>query len=119
MQKTAENKSAEHKTAENKSKSSSSSHASEKEPMLQEFFIDMLKDIYWAEKHLTKALPKMKKAATTTELQQAFEDHLAETEEHVSRLEQAFELMGKKAQAKKCEAMEGLTREADSIVEET
>jgi ferritin-like metal-binding protein YciE len=86
---------------------------------LQDFFIDMLKDIYWAEKHLTKALPKMKKAATTTELQHAFEEHLAETEEHVSRLEQAFELLGKKAQAKKCEAMEGLTKEADSVVEET
>lgn len=91
----------------------------ESEPLLEEFFVDMLKDIYWAEKHLTKALPKMKKAATSEELQQAFEDHLAQTEEHVTRLEQAFEMMGKKAQAKKCDAMDGLTKEAESIIEET
>jgi ferritin-like metal-binding protein YciE len=91
----------------------------ESEPLLEEFFVDMLKDIYWAEKHLTKALPKMKKAATSEDLQQAFEDHLAQTEEHVARLEQAFEMMGKKAQAKKCDAMEGLTKEAESIIEET
>ena len=86
---------------------------------MEELFMDMLKDIYWAEKHLTKALPKMVKAATTEELQNAFEDHLAQTEEHVTRLEKAFELMGKKAQAKKCEAMEGLTKEADEMAEET
>src|SRR5258708_9057078 len=85
----------------------------------QELFVDMLKDIYWAEKHLTKALPKMKKAATTEELQDAFDDHLAQTEEHVARLEKAFELMGKKAQTKKCEAVEGLTKEADEMAEET
>lgn len=91
----------------------------ESEPLLEEFFVDMLKDIYWAEKHLTKALPKMKKAATSEELQQAFEDHLVQTEEHVTRLEQAFEMMGKKAQAKKCDAMDGLTKEAESIIEET
>ena len=86
---------------------------------LMEFFVDELKDIYWAEKHLVKALRKLKKAATTEELQQAFEDHAAATEEHVSRLEQVFEMFGKKAQAKKCEAMDGLTKEADSIVEDT
>ena len=86
---------------------------------LQEFFIDELKDIYWAEKHLTRALPKMKKAATTQELQNAFEDHLAQTEQHVTRLEKAFELIGRKAQAVKCEAMDGLTKEADSMAEET
>lgn len=86
---------------------------------VQELFVNMLKDIYWAEKHLTKALSKMKKAATTEELKEAFDDHLTQTEEHVTRLEKAFELMGKKAQAKKCEAMEGLTKEADEISEET
>ncbi|MFT3704806.1 MAG: ferritin-like domain-containing protein [Agriterribacter sp.] len=86
---------------------------------LQEFFEDALKDIYWAEKHLTKALPKMKKAATSDELKEAIESHLGETQGHVTRLEQVFEMLGKKAQAKKCEAMEGLTKEADSIVEET
>lgn len=87
--------------------------------MLEEFVLDQLKDIYWAEKHLVKALTKMQKAATTKELQSAFSDHKAMTETHVSRLEEAFEMMGKKPQAKKCEAMEGLTKEAESIIGET
>ena len=78
-----------------------------------------MKDIYWAEKNLLKALPKMQKASTTSELQAAFEDHRNVTEEQVSRLEQAFEMMGKKAQAKKCDAMEGLIKEAESVIEET
>lgn len=86
---------------------------------LEKFFIDAVKDIYWAEKALTKALPKMRKAATSEELKGAFEEHLAQTEEHITRLEQVFELMGKKAQAKKCDAMEGLTKEAEGIIEET
>lgn len=86
---------------------------------LEKYFEDALKDIYWAEKHLTKALPKMKKAATTEELQTAIEEHRIQTEEHVSRLEEVFEIIGKKARAKKCEAMEGLTKEGDSIIEET
>ena len=86
---------------------------------LEKLFIDSLKDIYWAEKHLTKVLPKMKKQATSDELKAAIEEHLAQTEEHVSRLEQVFEICGKKAQAKKCEAMEGLTKEGDSVLEET
>jgi len=80
---------------------------------------DSLKDIYWAEKHLTKAIPKLIKAATNETLISALEEHLEVTEEHVSRLEEVFELFGKKAQAKKCEAMEGLTKEAESIIEET
>ena len=86
---------------------------------LDKYFTDSLKDIYWAEKHLTKALPKMQKAATTEELKGAIEDHLAQTEEHITRLEQVFEILGKKAQAKKCDAMEGLVKEGNSIVEET
>jgi len=87
--------------------------------MLEKFMVDSLKDIYWAEKHLTKALPKLEKAATSPELKQALQDHLTVTEEQMARLEQVFELMGKKAQAKKCDAMEGLSKEADGIVEET
>lgn len=87
--------------------------------MLEKFMMDSLKDIYWAEKHLTKALPKLERAATSDELKQALQDHLTVTEEQVARLEQVFELMGKRAQAKKCDAMEGLTKEADSMVEET
>lgn len=86
---------------------------------LEKYFHDALKDIYWAEKNLTKALPKMKKAATTQELKSAIEDHLEQTKEHVARVEQVFELLGKKAQAKKCEAMEGIIKEGESIVEET
>ena len=86
---------------------------------LQKFFEDSLKDIYWAEKSLTKALPKMQKAATTEELKNAIEEHLTQTETQVVRLEQVFELIGKKAQVKKCDAMEGLIKEGESIIEET
>jgi ferritin-like metal-binding protein YciE len=87
--------------------------------MLREFFVDELKDIYWAEKHLLKVLPKMKKAATSPELQDAFQDHLAVTNVHVERLEQVFQLMGEKAVAKKCDAMAGITEEGAGIIEET
>src|SRR5258705_1443130 len=87
--------------------------------MLEEFFHDELKDIYWAEKHLVKTLPKLQKAATTEELKKAFGDHLEATREHVSRLENVFEILGHKAQAKKCEAMEGLVKEGESIIEDT
>lgn len=84
-----------------------------------EFFIDELKDIYWAEKHLVKALPKMKKAATSPDLAAAFDKHTAETQEHIATLEQVFELLGEKASAKKCDAMEGLLEEANGIIEDT
>jgi len=86
---------------------------------LSDLFEDSLKDIYWAEKALVKALPKMMKNATNEKLKTAIEKHLAETETHVKRLEDIFESMGKKAQAKKCDAMQGLLDEADSIVQET
>ena len=108
------------KTPNGQSKASNgSSMAPVKNSQLEKFFTDSLKDIYWAEKHLTKELPKMKKAATTTQLKDAIDGHKTQTEEHVARLEQVFELMGKKAQAKKCDAMEGLSKEGHSIVEET
>ncbi|TKC08879.1 YciE/YciF ferroxidase family protein [Pedobacter frigoris] len=84
-----------------------------------EFFVDELKDIYWAEKHLVKALPKMKKAATSPELSAAFEKHTEETNQHIATLEQVFGLLDEKAQAKKCDAMEGLLKEADGIIEDT
>src|SRR6266498_1229967 len=87
--------------------------------MLSDFFVDELKDIYWAEKHLVKSLPKMQKAANSEELKQAIGDHLALTMEHVSRLEQVFETLDKKAQAKKCDAMEGLTTEGQRVIDET
>jgi ferritin-like metal-binding protein YciE len=86
---------------------------------LEEFFIDELKDIYWAEKHIVQTLPKMKKAAGAEELKNAFEEHLAATKKHVTRVEKAFELMGEKASAKKCEAMEGIIKEGTTIVDDT
>jgi len=104
------------------SKTSGSSAARQQQTSageLEKFFYDSLKDLYWAEKHLTKAIPKLMKAASNQELIAALEDHLEVTEGHVERLEQVFEIIGKKAQAKKCEAMEGLTKEAESIIEET
>jgi ferritin-like metal-binding protein YciE len=88
------------------------------ETMLKELFIDELKDIYWAEKHLTKALPKMKKAATSEELANAFDEHLAVTEEQIGRLEEVFEMLDMTPRAKKCEAMEGLVEEAQGIIED-
>lgn len=87
--------------------------------MLRDYFVDGIKDIYWAEKHLTKALPKMAKASTTELLRGAFEEHLIATEEHVARLEQVFALLGEKVQAKKCDAMEGILKEGDGVIEET
>lgn len=83
------------------------------------FFVDELKDIYWAEKHLVKAIPKMQKAATSTELAAAFEKHTQETQSHIDTLEQVFALLDEKAVAKKCDAMEGLLEEAKSIMEDT
>lgn len=87
--------------------------------MLEVFFHGELKDIFWAEKHLVTHLPKMKKAATSTELKNAFADHLETTREHVARLEQAFELLGHKPQAKKCDAMDGILKEGAGIIEDT
>lgn len=100
-------------------RASQASESSSEDSMLTEFFMDELKDIYWAEKHLIKALPKLQRAANSEELQQAIANHLEVTQEQVSRLEQVFEIMGKKAQAKKCEAMEGITKEAQTVIEET
>jgi ferritin-like metal-binding protein YciE len=85
---------------------------------LKKIFEEELKDIYWAEKHLTKALPKMAKAAESDELVTAIENHLEETEAQVERLERVFEICNIKAQAKKCEAMEGLVEEAQDLISE-
>ncbi|MDV3308700.1 MAG: ferritin-like domain-containing protein [Cyclobacteriaceae bacterium] len=85
---------------------------------LQKLFTDELKDIYWAEKALVKAIPKMIKKATSEELIQALESHLAETEEHVSRVEEVFAELGMEPRTKKCEAMEGLIAEAESVMKD-
>jgi ferritin-like metal-binding protein YciE len=89
------------------------------ETALNELFLDELKDIYWAEKHLLKNMPKLAKGATSTELKTAFEQHLSETHEQVTRLEQVFEAIGEKASAKKCQAMDGLIKEAKELLEDT
>ncbi|MRX38973.1 DUF892 family protein [Flavobacterium sp. LC2016-23] len=86
---------------------------------LTELFEDGLKDIYWAEKALTKAIPLMAKNAASPELIDALNNHLTETEEQITRLEKVFESIGKKATAKKCDAMEGLIEEGKGILEET
>jgi ferritin-like metal-binding protein YciE len=91
----------------------------ESQSALMELFVDEIKDIYWAEKHLVKALPKMKKAASSEDLQDAFDTHLEQTKVHVSRLEQVFGLLDEKVQAKKCDAMEGLVEEGESIISDT
>jgi ferritin-like metal-binding protein YciE len=106
-----------HKTTDNKS---AKSHISKNtDSRLEELFHDELKDIYWAENHLVKTLPKMAKAASSEELKNALTEHLEVTKEHVTRLDKVFELLGHKAQAKKCEAMEGITKEGESIIEDT
>jgi ferritin-like metal-binding protein YciE len=86
---------------------------------LNELFADSLKDIYWAENALVSALPKMIANATAPSLIYAIKDHLAVTKNQLTRLEKIFELIGEKAEGKKCEAMAGLLKEGDSIVEET
>ena len=90
-----------------------------KEPkQLDELFHDTLKDIYYAEKKILTALPKMAKAAQNEDLTAAFEKHEAETEEQISRLEQVFELIEQKPQGKKCAAIEGILEEGQEIIKE-
>jgi ferritin-like metal-binding protein YciE len=102
-----------------KRKTSASTATANGNSQLEKLFHDSLKDIYWAEKHLLKALPKMQKNATTEQLQDAIEEHITQTEGQVERLEQVFDMLGHKAQGKKCEAMEGLIREGESVISET
>jgi ferritin-like metal-binding protein YciE len=105
-------------TTGNKS-SKATSGKMDNQSLLRKFFVEELQDIYWAEKHLAKELPKLQKAATSEELAEAFGDHQAETEEHVKRLEDVFKMMSETAKAKKCQAMEGLVKEATEIIDET
>jgi len=113
-----ENKNGKQQTGNNK-QASNSNGSQHQESLLEKFFIDQLKDIYYAEQQLLKALPEMQKACTTEELEDAFGDHLKQTERHVKRLERVFQAVGKKAEGKKCEAMDGLIKEARSIISET
>lgn len=86
---------------------------------LRQLFLDSLQDIYWAENALVTALPKMAANATSAGLSGAISEHLLITENQVARLDQVFELLGEKAEGKKCEAMAGLLKEGDSILTET
>ncbi|OAQ41767.1 hypothetical protein A5893_01230 [Pedobacter psychrophilus] len=86
---------------------------------LRDFLVDGLKDLYWAEKALVKNLPKMAKNATSSKLQEAIKKHLDETQNQIIRLEDAFKAMDEKPKAEKCDAMDGLLKEAESIMEET
>jgi len=81
-----------------------------------DLFLEQLQDLYDAEQRLTKALPKMATAANSSSLKAAFQEHLRQTEHHVSRLEQVFKLIGKSAQTKTCQAMKGLVEEGDEVI---
>lgn len=88
------------------------------ETTLETLFVDELRDIYHAERQLVRALPKLAKAATSADLRQALESHLAETEEHVSRVEQAFELLEESARPKTCAGMLGIVEEGSDLIKE-
>lgn len=85
---------------------------------LEDLFLHTLKDIYFAEKTITKELPTMAKKAKSAELTKAFESHLEETKEHVHRLEQAFDTLGKKAEGEECPAIEGIVKETKELLGE-
>jgi ferritin-like metal-binding protein YciE len=87
--------------------------------LLEQLFINQLKDIYYAEQLLLKTIPKMADACTTEELEDAFRLHLQQTERHVKRLEKVFQIIGKKPEGKKCDAMEGLVKEGEHMIKET
>jgi ferritin-like metal-binding protein YciE len=108
------------KNAGNVNGSAESSNGSGGQPsLLEKFFTDQLKDIYYAEQLLLKALPELQKASTTEELEEAFANHTKQTERHVKRLEKVFKMLNKNPEGKKCEAMEGLVKEARTVISET
>jgi len=88
------------------------------EKTLDDLFLDTLKDIYYAEKQIVKALPKMAKAAQSAELAAGFQQHQEESEGHIERLEQVFEVIGKPARGKTCDAILGILEEGKSIMDE-
>ncbi|HEY0432344.1 MAG TPA: DUF892 family protein, partial [Chitinophagaceae bacterium] len=100
-------------------RSNSKNGHSDGESLLEKFFVDQLKDIYYAEEQIIKALPKMAQATTTEELEDAFNDHLRQTERHVKRLEKVFQSIGKEPEGKKCPAIDGIIKEAEEIMTET
>lgn len=91
---------------------------SSKEKHLDDLFYDTLKDIYYAERKIAKTLPKMARAAEAPELKAAFQKHHDQTQEHIERLQRVFELLGKRAQGKTCDAIEGIISEGEDIMDE-
>lgn len=89
-----------------------------KEKTLDDLFYDTLKDIYYAERQILKALPKMARGAQSAELKAAFEKHKEQTQGQVERLQKVFEIIGKRAQGKTCEAIEGIIAEGEEVMEE-
>ena len=85
---------------------------------MEELFNALMQDVYYAEKELTKALPKMAKEAEDKDLKRAFTEHLKETEGHIKRLDKAFEMLGKPARGKKCDAILGIIAEGKEVIEE-
>ncbi|HEY4107860.1 ferritin-like domain-containing protein [Puia sp.] len=95
------------------------STSTETQSRLREFFIEQLQDIYWAEQKLVKTLPKMADAAHSAELREAFNNHLEETRNHVTRIEQAFRMMNEEADTQECQAIKGIIKEGEDIIDET
>jgi ferritin-like metal-binding protein YciE len=92
---------------------------SARDSKLNDFFIDQLKDIYWAERKLIEKLPKLSEAATTQQLKDALDNHLNQTRTHVDRLDKVFAIIGKEAEGKICPAMAGISEEGEDIINET
>lgn len=104
---------------ESKKKGGMPQGADESPSYLQKFFIDQIKDMYYAEQELMKALPEIRSAATTEELEDAIEDHHQQTRRQIKRLEKIFHMIGQKPEGKRCEAMDGLIKECKTIIRET
>lgn len=106
-------------TQSEKPAESQTSDKNMKNSPLHQFFIDALKDIYYAESAIADALEKMEAAATTEELKEAFEDHQLQTKKHISRLEKVFKLIDEKPEKKECKAIVGIIKEGEEIIKST
>jgi len=103
----------------NKRKNAKQNGKSQSPSFLQKFFIAQLKDIHYAENELIKGLEELKNASSTEELEDAFEEHIKQTQRHIQRLEKVFRMIGKEPESETCEAMDGLLRECRDIINET
>ncbi len=104
---------------ENKTKKTDRRYTGDAQTDFRNFFVDQLKDLYWAEQNVKKGLREMADAATTSSLRKAFKKHYKEGDEQIATLEQIFELLGERPEAKRCEAMAGLLKEAEEIIDST